>query len=50
MALSRMHDVTEWLRAWGEGEKCAFDQSTPLVYDELRRVARRSMARDWRVR
>jgi hypothetical protein len=25
----------------GRGEKCAFDQSTPLVYDELRRVPRR---------
>jgi RNA polymerase sigma factor (TIGR02999 family) len=34
------------LLAWGRGEARAFDQLMPLVYDELRRRARRYMARE----
>jgi RNA polymerase sigma factor (TIGR02999 family) len=35
--------VTELLVAWGAGDESAFDTLAPLVYDELRRLARRSM-------
>ena len=37
---------TELLLAWGRGEEAAFDQLVPLVYDELRRLARGHMARE----
>jgi RNA polymerase sigma-70 factor (ECF subfamily) len=36
--------VTALLRAWSSGDEQALDQLIPLVYDELRRVARRQMA------
>lgn len=39
-------EVTQLLLAWSQGEQTALDQLTPLVYDELRRVARRYMARE----
>jgi RNA polymerase sigma factor (TIGR02999 family) len=39
-------DVTDLLRAWGEGNKEALDRLIPLVYQELRRIARRQMARE----
>jgi hypothetical protein len=32
--------VTTLLRAWIRGDQRAFDELTPLVYDELRRRAR----------
>ena len=35
--------VTELLAAWGEGDREAFEALMPLVYDELRRLARRYM-------
>jgi RNA polymerase sigma factor (TIGR02999 family) len=34
------------LRAWGEGDELSLEKLTPLVYAELRRVARRFMARE----
>ena len=33
-------DITTLLHRWREGDKAAIDQLVPLVYDELRRVAR----------
>ena len=33
-------DITTLLHRWREGDKLALDQLVPLVYDELRRVAR----------
>ena len=36
-------EITELLKAWGSGDAAALDQLTPLVYDELRRLARRYM-------
>jgi RNA polymerase sigma factor (TIGR02999 family) len=36
-------EITELLKAWGSGDGAALDQLTPLVYDELRRLARRYM-------
>ena len=32
------------LLAWGKRDQAAFDQLMPLVYTELRRLARRHMA------
>jgi RNA polymerase sigma-70 factor (ECF subfamily) len=33
-------NVTVLLQAWGNGDRDALDQLTPIVYDELRRLAR----------
>ena len=35
------HGVTELLRAWGGGDAAALDQLVPVVYEELRRQAKR---------
>ncbi len=32
--------VTEFLRAWSDGDRAALDNLTPVVYDELHRLAR----------
>jgi RNA polymerase sigma factor (TIGR02999 family) len=37
------HTVTDLLRAWAAGDQAALDELLPLVYDELRRQARRYM-------
>jgi len=36
-------DVSSLLRAWSEGDQRALDKLTPIVYDELYRLARRHM-------
>jgi len=36
-------DVTQLLAAWGEGDQAAFERLVPLVYAELKRMARRHM-------
>ena len=36
-------DVTELLLAWNGGDKAALDSLMPLVYEELRRLARHYM-------
>jgi RNA polymerase sigma-70 factor (ECF subfamily) len=33
-------EVSGLLRAWGDGDRGALDRLTPIVYDELRRLAR----------
>ena len=38
------HDLTLLLKAWSDGEQAALDRLTPLVYAELRRLARKFMA------
>jgi RNA polymerase sigma factor (TIGR02999 family) len=38
-----MHDVTDLLLLWRRGDAAALDRLVPLVYDELRRVARRHL-------
>ena len=38
--------VTGLLRAWSAGDRAALDRLTPLVYAELRRLARRRMHRE----
>jgi RNA polymerase sigma factor (TIGR02999 family) len=42
----KTHQVTELLEAWSQGDKDALDQLMPLVYDELRRLARQQMRRE----
>ncbi|MEW6129027.1 MAG: sigma-70 family RNA polymerase sigma factor [Acidobacteriota bacterium] len=37
------NQITEWLVEWGQGNQLALEQLMPLVYDELRRMARRYM-------
>ena len=39
-------NVTELLRAWGNGDRSALDQLTPIVYQELRRLARHYLRRE----
>src|SRR5262245_45185424 len=39
-------DVTELLKAWSEGDPSAPEKPGPLIYDELRRLARRCMRRE----
>jgi RNA polymerase sigma factor (TIGR02999 family) len=36
-------EVSGLLRAWGDGDRGALDRLTPIVHDELRRLARRYM-------
>lgn len=39
-------DLTGLLIEWGQGDKAALDRLTPLVYDEIRRIAHRYMQRE----
>ena len=39
-------NVTELLNEWQGGDPCALDRLTPLVYDELRRMAHRYVQRE----
>jgi RNA polymerase sigma-70 factor, ECF subfamily len=38
--------VTLWLQRWRDGERDALEHVVPLVYDELRRAARRQISRE----
>ena len=40
------HELTQLLLAWSDGDKTALDKLLPLVYDELRRLARHYMSRE----
>ena len=40
------HEITRLLQAWCGGNQEALDQLLPLVYEELRRAAKRHMARE----
>ena len=40
------HEVTQLLVAWSDGDRAALDQLTPLVYEELHRLARNHMSRE----
>jgi RNA polymerase sigma-70 factor, ECF subfamily len=37
------HEVTQLLADWSQGDRAAFEKLTPLVYEELRRLAHRYM-------
>ena len=39
-------NLTGLLLEWREGDKAALDRLTPLVYDELRRIAHRYVQRE----
>jgi len=39
-------EITQLLLSWSKGDKAALDQLIPLVYPELRRLARRYMSRE----
>ena len=40
MTIPASQNVTQMLIAWGEGDEAARDALIPLVYDQLRRIAR----------
>ena len=40
------HSITQLLHAWNDGDPTAFEQLTPLVYEELRRIARAYVSRE----
>ncbi len=40
MTIPTSQNVTEMLIAWGQGDEAARDALIPLVYDQLRRIAR----------
>jgi RNA polymerase sigma-70 factor (ECF subfamily) len=46
MSMPSSHEVTQLLRAWSNGDAQALEKLTPLVYEELHRMARRHMARE----
>ncbi|HYG12184.1 MAG TPA: sigma-70 family RNA polymerase sigma factor [Pyrinomonadaceae bacterium] len=39
-------EITGLLADWGRGDRAALDKLTPLVYAELRRIARQQMSRE----
>jgi RNA polymerase sigma factor (TIGR02999 family) len=43
---SRVQEVTGLLLSWRQGDAAALDRMVPLVYDELRRVARAHLRRE----
>ena len=43
-----MSGITELLIGWNRGDKGALDRLMPLVYEELRNVARRHLANEGR--
>ena len=43
MNAPELAEVTVLLKAWSGGDRAALDRLTPIVYDELRRMARRYM-------
>jgi len=45
MTVERPRDISGLIAAWGDGDEHALRSLMPLVYPELRRIARRHMAR-----
>lgn len=46
MAVPEKSEITQLLTGWSKGEQGALEKLTPLVYDELHRLAHRYMARE----
>jgi len=46
MSQERQLEITQMLVDWSEGDREALDRLTPLVYDELHRLAHRHMDRE----
>jgi RNA polymerase sigma factor (TIGR02999 family) len=40
---AQVHQITEWLRDWSNGDRSALEKLTPLVYRELHRLAQAYM-------
>jgi len=40
------HEITRLLVAWSDGEESALEQLTPIVYEELRQLAKRYMRQE----
>jgi len=40
------HEITQLLQAWSDGDPASLEKLTPLVYKELRRLAKHYMARE----
>jgi len=45
MILPSTHEITDLLQAWNGGDERALEKLTPLVYEELYRVAKRCISR-----
>jgi RNA polymerase sigma-70 factor, ECF subfamily len=43
MSEAPVHQITEWLRDWSNGDRSALEKLTPLVYRELHRLAQAYM-------
>ena len=39
------NEVTQLLHAYGRGDRGAFDRLVPMIYEDLRRIARRQLRR-----
>ena len=46
MADAPSHNVTQLLARWKDGDEAALHELVPIVHEELRRLARRQMARE----
>ncbi|MBI1761522.1 MAG: sigma-70 family RNA polymerase sigma factor [Acidobacteria bacterium] len=46
MAFTSPQEITQLLRAWNGGDAAALEKLTPLVYQELHRLAHRHLARE----
>src|SRR5437879_3637062 len=46
MGARSAHEITQLLQAWGNGDERALEKLTPLIYEELHKVAQRYMARE----
>lgn len=46
MGTPQAGDITQLLRAWRDGDEHALAQLTPIAYSELRKAAKRHMARE----
>ena len=41
--MARVPDITQLLNRWSSGDAQAFEEMVPLVYGDLKRVARRAL-------
>ena len=48
MSLPEQEPVTDLLRAWRNGDDQALDRLTPLIYDELHKIAEQALRRERR--
>ncbi len=46
MAARTTEQITQLLAGWGRGDAAALDELTPLIYNELHRIAHRHMRRE----